>query len=39
VQGYRLAVEQVVRRRVRRVTVQRIHEAAEVGAPERSGAP
>jgi CBS domain containing-hemolysin-like protein len=38
VQGYRLAVEQVVRRRVRRVSVQRIHEAAEVGAPDRGGA-
>lgn len=38
VQGYRLAVEQAVRRRVRRVTVQRIHEAAEVGALERGGA-
>jgi CBS domain containing-hemolysin-like protein len=37
VQGYRLTVEQVVRRRVKRVSVYRIPEAASVGAAERTG--
>jgi CBS domain containing-hemolysin-like protein len=37
-QGYRLTVEQVVRRRVRRVSVYRLPEAASVGASERAGA-
>jgi CBS domain containing-hemolysin-like protein len=36
-QGYRLLVEQVIRRRVRRVAIQRIAEVAPVGAPERNG--
>jgi CBS domain containing-hemolysin-like protein len=36
IQGYRLTVEQVVRRRVRRVGVQRIAEMAPVGATERT---
>jgi CBS domain containing-hemolysin-like protein len=36
-QGYRLVVEQVIRRRVRRVGVLRIAEEAPVGAPERGG--
>jgi CBS domain containing-hemolysin-like protein len=36
-QGYRLVVEQVVRRRVRRVSFQRIAEVAPVGGPERNG--
>jgi CBS domain containing-hemolysin-like protein len=36
-QGYRLTVDQVVRRRVRRVGVQRIAEMAPVGATERNG--
>jgi CBS domain containing-hemolysin-like protein len=35
IQGYRLTVEQVVRRRVRRVGVQRIAEEAPVGAAAR----
>jgi CBS domain containing-hemolysin-like protein len=35
-QGYRLSVDQVVRRRVRRVGVHRIAEMAPVGATERS---
>jgi CBS domain containing-hemolysin-like protein len=35
IQGYRLTVEQVVRRRVRRVGVQRIAEAAPVGGAAR----
>jgi CBS domain containing-hemolysin-like protein len=35
-QGYRLVVEQVVRRRVRRVSIQRLAEVAPVGA-ERNG--
>jgi CBS domain containing-hemolysin-like protein len=35
VQGYRLTVEQVVRRRVRRVAVHRLVEAAPVGGGER----
>jgi CBS domain containing-hemolysin-like protein len=37
-QGYRLTVEQVVRRRVKRVSVYRLPEAASVGASERAGA-
>ncbi|HEU4474474.1 MAG TPA: hemolysin family protein [Gemmatimonadales bacterium] len=37
-QGYRLTVDQVARRRVRRVGVQRIAEMAPVGATERNGA-
>jgi putative hemolysin len=36
-QGYRLLVEQVIRRRVRRVAIQRIAEVAPVGAPDRNG--
>ena len=36
IQGYRLTVEQVVRRRVRRVGVQRLAEMAPVGATERA---
>jgi CBS domain containing-hemolysin-like protein len=36
IQGYRLTVDQVVRRRVRRVGVQRIAEMAPVGATERA---
>ena len=36
-QGYRLLVEQVVRRRVRRVAIQRLAEMAPVGGPERNG--
>jgi CBS domain containing-hemolysin-like protein len=36
IQGYRLTVEQVVRRRVRRVGVQRIAEAAPVGETARA---
>jgi CBS domain containing-hemolysin-like protein len=36
-QGYRLLVEQVIRRRVRRVAIQRIAEVVPVGAPERNG--
>ncbi|HEU4524152.1 MAG TPA: hemolysin family protein [Gemmatimonadales bacterium] len=36
IQGYRLTVEQVVRRRVRRVGVQRIAEAAPVGEAARA---
>ena len=36
IQGYRLTVEQVVRRRVRRVAVQRIAEEAPVGATARA---
>jgi CBS domain containing-hemolysin-like protein len=36
IQGYRLTVEQVVRRRVRRVGVQRIAEMAPVGETERA---
>ena len=36
IQGYRLTVEQVVRRRVRRVGVQRIAEAAQVGETARA---
>jgi CBS domain containing-hemolysin-like protein len=36
IQGYRLTVEQVVRRRVRRVGVQRIAEAASVGEAARA---
>ena len=36
IQGYRLTVEQVVRRRVRRVGVQRVAEMAPVGATERA---
>jgi CBS domain containing-hemolysin-like protein len=35
-QGYRLSVDQVVRRRVRRVGVQRIAEPAQVGPTERA---
>jgi magnesium and cobalt transporter len=35
-QGYRLSVDQVVRRRVRRVGVQRIAEMAPVGVTERA---
>jgi CBS domain containing-hemolysin-like protein len=35
-QGYRLSVDQVVRRRVRRVAVQRIGEMAPVGEAERA---
>src|SRR6476620_10907314 len=35
-QGYRLLVEQVVRRRVRRVAIQRLAEMAPVGGPERN---
>ncbi len=35
-QGYRLTVEQVVRRRVRRVSVHRLPEAAPVGTGERN---
>jgi len=38
VQGYRLTVEQVVRRRVKRVSVFRLPETASVGASERAGA-
>jgi CBS domain containing-hemolysin-like protein len=37
-QGYRLVVELVARRRVRRVAVYRLAEAAPVGSGERSGA-
>jgi CBS domain containing-hemolysin-like protein len=37
-QGYRLTVDQVAHRRVRRVGVQRIAEMAPVGATERNGA-
>ena len=37
-QGYRLTADQVARRRVRRVGVQRIAEMAPVGALERNGA-
>jgi CBS domain containing-hemolysin-like protein len=36
-QGYRLSVDQVVRRRVKRVGVQRIAEMAPVGGTEREG--
>ena len=36
-QGYRLLVEQVIRRRVRRVAIQRLAEVAPVGAPDRNG--
>jgi putative hemolysin len=36
IQGYRLTVEQVIRRRVRRVAVQRIAEEASVGATARA---
>jgi CBS domain containing-hemolysin-like protein len=36
-QGYRLLVEQVIRRRVRRVAIQRIAEVAPVGIPDRNG--
>jgi CBS domain containing-hemolysin-like protein len=36
-QGYRLLVEQVVRRRVRRVAIQRLAVVAPVGAPDRNG--
>jgi CBS domain containing-hemolysin-like protein len=36
IQGYRLTVEQVVRRRVRRVGVQRIAEMAPVGETQRA---
>ena len=36
-QGFRLLVEQVVRRRVRRVAIQRLAEVAPVGAPARNG--
>ena len=35
-QGYRLVVEQVVRRRVKRIAVQRVPVEAQVGAPERA---
>jgi CBS domain containing-hemolysin-like protein len=38
IQGYRLTVEQVVRRRVRRVGVQRIAQPASVGETARAGA-
>jgi CBS domain containing-hemolysin-like protein len=38
VQGYRLTVEQVVRRRVRRVAVHRLVEAAPVGGAQRGEA-
>ena len=37
-QGFRLTVEQVIRRRVKRVSVYRLPEAASVGASERTGA-
>ena len=36
IQGYRLTVEQVVRRRVRRVGLQRIAEEAPVGETARA---
>jgi hypothetical protein len=36
VQGYRLTVDQVVRRRVRRVTVHRLVEATPVATGERA---
>jgi CBS domain containing-hemolysin-like protein len=36
-QGYRLVVEQIVRRRVRRVAIQRVAEVAPVGGPDRNG--
>jgi CBS domain containing-hemolysin-like protein len=36
IQGYRLTVEQVVRRRVRRVGVQRVAEMAPVGEAARA---
>jgi CBS domain containing-hemolysin-like protein len=38
-QGYHLVVEQVVRRRVRRVSIQRIAEGAPVGAERNGGEP
>jgi putative hemolysin len=36
-QGYRLVVEQVMRRRVRRIAIQRVAEVAPVGGPARNG--
>jgi putative hemolysin len=38
-QGYRLVVEQVIRRRVRRVSIQRLAELAPVGAERNGGEP